>query len=175
MPYIFEEDTMNEDLFNNDLRYKSNGRLFSYRVGAIIIENGHVLLASNDVSPYYYSVGGAVKHCETAEKAIKREVFEETGVDYDIDRLVVIHETFFSGDGSVDGYKCHEICLYFLMRSRGTMEIDCHSFCSEGKEYMCWIPINKLKDVTAYPTFLSELLEEMPKEIIHIVNDEINA
>lgn len=32
---------------------------------------------------------------ETAEDAVKRKVFEETGVAYDIDCLTVIHERLF--------------------------------------------------------------------------------
>ena len=163
---------MNSELFENDLRYKHDGKFFTYRVGAIIVEENHVLLATNNVSPYYYSVGGAVKFGETAEEAIKREVFEETGVNYEIDRLAVIHENFFFGDGSADGYKCHEISLYFLMKSRGSMELDSHSFCAEGEEFMCWLPIDKLETVTAYPSFLTDYLECIPKEIIHIVTDE---
>ncbi len=166
---------MKSELFNNDLRYKYNNSMFSYRVGAIIVENDHVLLATNNVSQYYYSVGGAVKHGETAEQAIKREVLEETGVDYDIDRLCVIHENFFIGDGSIDGFKCHEISLYFLMRPRGTMDIDGHSFCSEGEEFMRWIPVEDLKNITAYPTFLYDVLRSPKSQILHIVTDEINC
>lgn len=33
---------------------------------------------------------------ETAEDAVVREVYEETGVRYEIDRLAVIHENFFT-------------------------------------------------------------------------------
>lgn len=32
---------------------------------------------------------------ETAEDAVRREVREETGVDYEIERLAVVHENFF--------------------------------------------------------------------------------
>ncbi len=161
-------------LFNNDLRFKNDSKMFSYRVGAIIVENNHVLLAGNNVSTYYYSVGGAVKHGETAEQAIKREVLEETGVNYEIEKLAVIHENFFIGDGSIDGFKCHEISLYFLMKPRGTMEINCHSFCAEGAEYMHWLPIEELKNVAAYPSFLLKYLHDRPQEIIHIITDDIN-
>lgn len=163
---------MSNSLFNNDLRYKQEGKFFTYRVGAIIVENNHVLLASNNASPYYYSVGGAVKFGETAEQAVKREVFEETGVEYEIDRLAVIHENFFFGDASANGYKCHEISLYFLMKPRGSMELDSHSICAEGEEFMNWIPIDKLDTLTAYPSFLLEYLSKTPNSIVHIVTDE---
>lgn len=33
--------------------------------------------------------------------------------------LVVIHEKFFKGDGSLEGHKCHEIVFYFLMLKKG--------------------------------------------------------
>ena len=39
-----------------------------------------VLFAGNELEDYYYSIGGGVHMGETAEDAVKREVFEETGV-----------------------------------------------------------------------------------------------
>ena len=51
---------------------------------------------------------------ETAEDAVKREVFEETGVVYDINRLAVIHENFFDeNQGTLAGLDCHEINMFF--------------------------------------------------------------
>ena len=38
---------------------------------------------------------------ETAEDAVKREVYEETGVAYEIDHLAVIHENFFNENQGV--------------------------------------------------------------------------
>ncbi len=52
---------------------------------AIIIENGSVLFAKNDRDDYYYPVGGGVHIGEKAEEAVVREVYEETGVHYEID------------------------------------------------------------------------------------------
>lgn len=54
-----------------------------------------VMFAGNELEDYYYSIGSGVHMGETAEDAVKREVFEETGVAYDIDRLAVIHERLF--------------------------------------------------------------------------------
>ena len=113
---------------------------FRYRAAAIIIESGSVLLASNEKSDYY-AVGGGVHIGETAEDAVIREVYEETGINYEIDRLTFIHENFFDGDGITDGLKCHEIAFYFLMKSRGTQVLNSNSVCLEGQEFMNWIPI----------------------------------
>ena len=53
---------------------------FRYRAAAIIIENDCVLLVSNSTVDYYYSVGGGVHMGETSADAVKREVWEETGL-----------------------------------------------------------------------------------------------
>lgn len=42
---------------------------FRYRVGAIILEENSVLVATNDACDFYYSIGGGVHLGETAEEA----------------------------------------------------------------------------------------------------------
>ncbi|MDF2882115.1 MAG: hydrolase, nudix family [Clostridiaceae bacterium] len=61
-----------------DCGFKNDEGWFRYRAAAIIIEDGCVLMASNNLTPYYYSVGGGVQLHEMVEDAVKREVFEET-------------------------------------------------------------------------------------------------
>ena len=77
-----------------DCGFTRDGHWFRYRAAAIIVEEGCVLFAGNEKEDYLYSVGGAVQMGETAEDAVRREVLEETGVAYEIDRLAVIHENF---------------------------------------------------------------------------------
>ena len=67
-----------------------------YRAAAIIVEEECVLFAENEIEDYFYSISGAVLIGETAEIAVKREVLKETGVEYEIDYLAIIHENFFS-------------------------------------------------------------------------------
>ncbi|MDR2532906.1 MAG: NUDIX domain-containing protein [Oscillospiraceae bacterium] len=153
-----------------DCCFTSDEKWFRYRAAAIIIENNCVLFANNESVDYFYSVGGGVKHGETAEQAVIREVFEETGVKYKIDRLAFIHENFFSESiASLKGLDCHEITLFFLMKPRGTQEINCKSYCIDGREFMNWIPISDLEKLKAYPTFFTEKLTNLSENIEHIV------
>lgn len=110
---------------------------------------------------------------ETAEDAVKREVFEETGIRYEIDHLAVIHENFFNeNSGTLKGLDCHEISLYFMMRSRGTKELNSDSYTNGVKEEMHWIPINELDKYKAFPSFLKDYLSIKHSGIEHIVTDE---
>ena len=157
----------------NDCGFTRENGWFRYRAAAIIIENDCVLFAKNEVDDYYYAVGGGVHVGEKAEDAVRREVFEETGIQYKIERLAFIHENFFNGSGSLDGYKCHEIAFYFLMKSRGTQELNSNSYSSLGvKEYMHWIPIDKLNNYKAFPTFFIDKIENIKDRVEHIVTYE---
>ena len=149
-------------------------QMFRYRVGAIIIENDHLLLIGNETVDFYYSVGGGVKLGETAEDAILREVFEETNVNYKIDRLAFIQEKLINFDepGFLQGVNCHEIGFYFIMQSQGNMNTNCTSLCQLGKEYLKWIPLSKLENIKLYPKFFKKKLKTLPEYIEHlVVND----
>ena len=156
-----------------DCGFTKENQWFRYRAAAIIVENGCVLFACNEKDDYFYSIGGGVHHGETAEAAVVREVFEETGVHYEIDRLAVIHENFFDENGgSLKGMNCHELSFYFLMKPRGTQALRSNSMTQGVKEEMRWIPIQELGNHKAFPAFLKEYLQDPPAGIQHIVTDD---
>ncbi len=155
-----------------DCGFQNGDRWFRYRAAAIIIEDGDVLFAKNELDSYYYSIGGGVHLGEKAEDAVKREVLKETGVSYDIDRLAFIHENFFEDSESLHGLKCHEITFYFLMKSRGAKELYSNSYTQGVREYMHWLPINKLKEYVAYPSFFADRLLNLKDTVEHIVTCE---
>ena len=164
-------------MYTNDeqlnCRYDRNNERFSYRVGAIIIEDGKVLLATNDSANYYYSVGGGVHFGETSRNAVLREVKEETGVDYEIDRLAFVHENFFVETcGLNKGKRFHELSLYYLMKPRGTLKINSDSYCADGKEYLTWVPIDKLKNMKVFPEFYADKLIAMPDDVQSLITHE---
>ncbi|WP_010291916.1 NUDIX hydrolase [Clostridium senegalense] len=155
-----------------DCGFTGENGWFRYRAAAIIVENGCVLFAKNQLENYYYSIGGVVHLGEKAEEAVKREVLEETGVAYEVEKLVFIHENFFDGTGTLDGVRCHEIAFYFLMKPRGTQELNSNSYTQGVREYMHWLPIKNLKDYVAYPGFFAEKLLNIGDTIEHIVTFE---
>ena len=157
-----------------DCCFTKERKWFRYRAAAIIVENGCVLYVGNEKENYYYSVGGGVHIGETAEEAVKREVLEETGVEYEIDRLAVIHENFFSNGGAaLSGLECHEIAFYFIMKPRGTTELNSNSFTNGVKEEMHWLAIDDLDKYKVYPSFIKDYLKCSHSGIEHIVTKEI--
>ncbi len=155
-----------------DCGFTRENKWFRYRAAAIIIENDHILFAGNERENYYYSIGGGVHVGESAEEAVKREVLEETDVEYEVDRLAFIHENFFHGDSLLEGKECHEIAFYFFMKPKGTQELNSNSYTQGVKENMYWLPINKLEEYKAYPTFFREKLKNIKNEIEHIITYE---
>lgn len=148
---------------------------FRYRAAAIIIEDGAVLMARNDVDDYYYSIGGGVHLGETSEQAVIREVYEETGVYYEVDYLVFVNECFFYGTGSLEGKEVHGIEFYYLMKPRGTRELggdNAGTGAAGPKEYMCWLPVDRLDEYKEFPMFFREKLTKLGEGIEHMISDE---
>lgn len=165
---------MEKIAMDDDCGFVRDDFWFRCRAAAIIIENGNVLFATNESVDYFYSIGGAIKLGEKAEDAVMREVLEETGVRYEIERLAVIHENFFKEEQLSGFRRCHEIAFYYLMKPRGTQELHSNSYSMGVKEHMVWIPIDELDRYKAYPSFLKHYLAKPPENLVHIITDDRN-
>lgn len=162
-----------------DCCFEQDGFWFRYRAAAIIIEAGSVLMAYNDIDDYYYSIGGGVHLGETSEEAVIREVKEETGITYEVERLVFVNESMFYGDGSLSGKQCHVIEFYYLMKPKGSQLLengDSRGVTLEAlgglSEYLHWIPIGEFANYKAFPKFFCEKLSELPEVVEHFISDE---
>ena len=89
---------------------------FRYRTGAFIIKEDKMLFVKSKIGGYYYMIGGGVHLGETSERCVEREVYEETGMKVQVERLAVVCENFFLGNGGdIDGLDCHTLEFYYMV------------------------------------------------------------
>jgi 8-oxo-dGTP diphosphatase len=89
-------------------------------VGAIIIEDGRVLLAERGREPlkgYWSLPGGAVETGETLEQAVRRETHEETGLEIEPVSVVEIFERIMLDEAGKAEY--HYVLIDYLCRVTG--------------------------------------------------------
>lgn len=148
---------------------------FRYRAAGLIVEDHHILFVTSKSLDYYYTVGGGVHMGEASKECVEREVFEETGVHYEVDHLAVVLENFFTGSYSLTGYDCHCLEFYYLMKPRGSMELHGKSINADNEEeILTWIPIDEIQKYNVKPSFLKDRINEIlnGKDTIHVVTDD---
>ena len=136
-----------------DMTVPCGDGLINIRAGALIVREGKLLMTGNSRDDYLYSVGGRVKMGETAEEAIVREVFEETGARLKVRRLAFVHENYFYGDAPSNmGKLIYELSFYFRMEVPPDFEPVCGSVAGNGvKEELRWVSPDT--EQTIYPEF----------------------
>ena len=157
---------------NKDMCVACDDGILNIRVGAIIMKDRKILMIGNEKVDYLYSVGGRIKFGETAEEAIIREVFEETGVVMEIDRLGFVHENYFYGDSSSNfGKLIYEISFYFYMSVPSDFAPISESYTEDNsKEYLKWVSFDE--DIKIYPEFFRTELGNPKDTVRHLVTDE---
>jgi ADP-ribose pyrophosphatase YjhB (NUDIX family) len=152
---------------------KAQGR-FNYRVAGVAIQNGRVLLDRNTRNNYWVLPGGHPEMMEAMAAALRREMFEEIGVDVEIVRLLWVVENFFYKDKPV-----HELSFYFLMELDKNSPLLKSDGPFYGEEYgyplvYQWQPIDEiaLANLPLFPGFLTTGLVHLPNSTQHIVFDD---
>lgn len=127
------------------------------RAVAIALNKNKILLIhrKSNGKEYYTFPGGGVEKNETVEQAVLRELFEETTLKADINKLLYIHKY----DDNSEQY------FYLLKNCNGLPKLDKNSI-----EYKVnskinfyrpeWIKINSLSNLLLYPLELRDLLIE---------------
>lgn len=155
-----------------DITLKCDDGYINIRVGAIIMKDNRFLMTGNKREDYLYSVGGRIKFGETAKEAVIREVFEETGVNMEVDRLGFVHENCFIGDAPSNmGKPIYEISFFFYMKVPDDFEPVSKSFTDDGcEEFLKWVSFDE--EMIIYPEFFRTELKHPQKTVKHMVTDE---
>lgn len=143
---------------------------FTYRVGGILIHNGHVLCQAAPRQDFWFLPGGRAELGESATDTLLREMQEELGVPVKIERLLYIIENFFSYSRSSE----HEVGLYFLMTAPADSYLyqTPQSFTHLDEEgtrlRFDWLPIAQLEQLPLYPPCFQKALQTIPEHPVHI-------
>lgn len=133
----------------------------------ILVHGDRVLMQEGDDGrggKQYALPGGHLEFGETLAFCMSREVYEETGLNVEADKLVYIHENFYT----LKGVETHEIGFYFLT------DLSSEFPTPDGQGYipsreahirMRLLPLAKLREVALMPPFLQEYLAQDAREL----------
>jgi len=161
---------------NQDILFKNDDFVFSYRVAGILIKNNKVLLQRPLRDTGYSIPGGHVSFGETNEETLIREFREEIGVDIKVENLKWVGEIFFPwGDKP-----CHQINLFYKVTLTEDTQIPLHGEFygiekienSSFKLEFSWVDLKDILNVELYPTNAKEFLLNNSKEIKHFIYRE---
>ena len=150
-----------------DVGFKTANGEFSLRSAALIMDDNRLLVAKSDNFDCFYTLGGGIRENETSDKAVVRELYEETGYHFEIDRLVFVQERFYT----VENVCHHEVVFFYLMKNIDA-ELSNGISTDQPNERLYWLPIEDLENINLVPAFLKTAVKNLPSEITRIVSYE---
>jgi len=146
------------------------GKYFGYRVAALAVRDGHVLLHRSELDDFWSLAGGGCELLETSETALRREMREEMGIEVRVERLLWVVEIFFQRAGTA----FHEIGFIYLIDVGDDYGPHVRP-AFKGIEgpldlFFRWFPVDELETMRIYPSFLCTALRDIPQTVQHIVH-----
>lgn len=158
-----------------DILFKTEEFVFSYRIQGVLIRDGKALLQRSGDD--YAFVGGHVAAMETTCQTLVREFWEELHTDIAIDRLMAVGEVFFPWGSK----PCHQIGLYYAVHLTDESQLPLdgvfHGYDELDGERIdldfCWIPLEELTQINVYPPEMIPHILSGSKEVLHFVYQEL--
>ncbi len=130
------------------------------RAAAILVHGDGVLFQEGDDGKggsQYALPGGHLEFGESLAGCLTREVYEEVGLNVEADKLVYVHENFYT----LKGIGTHEIGFYFLVDLSSDFPTpDPHGYVPSREPHirMRLLPLSELRTLAVMPSFLREAL-----------------
>jgi ADP-ribose pyrophosphatase YjhB (NUDIX family) len=127
----------------------------------------------------YALPGGHLEFGETLALCTSREVYEESGLNVEADKLVYVHENFYT----LKGVETHEIGFYFLVDLNSefpTPDGQGYIYALESHIRMRLLPLNRLREFAVMPPFLQDYLARDARELFvhptrHLIEQRTQA
>lgn len=120
----------------------------------IVIRGSELLVQVSKKGDRYRLPGGSVNDTETIVECLKREMYEELGVDIEVGKLLYIVESFYRRRNKI----VHEIGFYFLCRFSDERSRDIVS--REKHVEIYWSPLDQLEEAKFRPPVLLTVIRE---------------
>ena len=174
---------------SRDILFDHGNARFSYRISALIVQGGRVLLQCPVGTQDYAFIGGHVAFGETAKETLVREIREELHTDAVIGDLLAVGEVYIDWGRLPDGglRHSHQIGLYFYATVDESQLPDADRFCGYDEagnercnlEYV-WFPLEELREKIAskamivYPPEAMAHLLSGSKDVLHFTYSELS-
>lgn len=152
------------------ISYNLGETQFNYRIVAILLHRGRVLIHQEKGEQFWTLPGGRCEILEESRETLRREMTEELGVEAEVGPLVWVAENFFRREGR----NWHEIAFYYRVGIQPDASIlekkSPFSGVEEGKELVfVWKPLGELDEVNLFPEALREGLKNLPETMERVV------
>lgn len=128
---------------------------------AVIIEEDHILLCKTiglDQN-FYFLPGGHIEHGESARQALIRELEEEVGFTFKINRFLGCMEYSFDPNVTIHA-KCHTHEYNFIFEAQSEISIDPKKPLKQIEDNLeiHWISLNHLDQIDLRPEPIRQLI-----------------
>lgn len=157
------------------ISFPIEGQRFNFRVAAIFLEAGHVLVCDEDDDGYSMLPGGRIELGEPSRLSLEREIDEEIGLPAEVGELRLTSESFYRREGE----DFHELGLFYLCRFVPGQLPDgtspwrvTHDDGSEHRFHWVALDGDGMERLNLQPRWLRDVLRSLPTSLTHIVSDE---
>lgn len=131
------------DIFGQKVDVPADRVVFRPSVYGLIVHEGSILLCNTKSTGKYSLPGGGIDKGEKIEDALRREIYEECGIEVSIEKLLGVEENCFYDRFTDGAWHVHAL---FYRCSPVTFELSTPDIHEVEAEKPRWVPVSSLKE-----------------------------